>query len=53
MEKDCRQDTGDQGGSIKLLAFLCGSYGNESRTWVLQSQHCPTDFPALKTLRHD
>jgi len=31
MEKDCRQDVGDQGRSIKLLAFLCGSYGNESR----------------------
>ena len=31
MEKDCHQDTGDQGRSIKLLAFLYGSYGNESR----------------------
>jgi len=34
MEKDCHQDTGDQGRSIKLLAFLCGSYGNESRKGV-------------------
>jgi len=31
MEKDCRQDAGDRGRSIKLLAFLYGSYGNASR----------------------